>query len=170
MHETSDFLNSIITFSYTKYFVKARIKESTDLCEVNSPHKGPVTRKMFPSDYVIILDGIMVHVQTSNLSAGRCSVYTKNRPLDPARFLDRPKVHHKNEPVCLVWSCVAIRYHFGIETNNSVYALVWNVIFWKFWNVLNIRCILVKHAYWISWIWMMSQINLNGHVEEDLSR
>ena len=62
----------------------------TGLCEVNSSHKGPVTRKMFPFDDVImmIVYGTKTNVQCFLIyeapAVNKCRVSTHVRP--PANF------------------------------------------------------------------------------------
>ena len=51
-------LKSPVSWSFAQPFIEAELKKTskfrvTGLCEEKSPHKGPVTRKMFPFDDVI---------------------------------------------------------------------------------------------------------------------
>ena len=68
-NERNDVSNHRRLEFFSQPFVQAQIKETsklrvTGLCEgwtVDSPHKGPLTRKMFPFDDVIMDFGRNIH-------------------------------------------------------------------------------------------------------------
>ena len=85
-------LKSPASLLFTKPFIRAQIKENIKapshwpLCgAVNSPHKWPVTRKMFPFEYVImemgdlisrILHSMSINLSDPCLNAGFSSCWT----------------------------------------------------------------------------------------------
>ena len=91
---------------FTQRFIQAQIKENIKasrhwLCEgnspVNSPHKGPVTRKLFPFDDVIMSRQPAIYPPTHSSTHQSSSSLPVIHPL-PSLLLIRPSVHSSIHP------------------------------------------------------------------------
>ena len=89
---------------FTQPFIQAQIKENIKApafvwgiyrCPVNSPHKWPVTRKMFPFDD-IIMDHASIQSATNLIYHGSVNALSKPRPSTLPEWYHWNKKQHKN--------------------------------------------------------------------------
>ena len=127
-------LKSPATRLFTQPFIQAKINKTSNSaslafvqrihrCPVNSPHKGPVTRKMFPFDDVIMK---LCQHHGCNLLGSLCRLFVSSHNIDILKqagpFIPQDKI--STTCTCMLLQCKQLIW----STNTYSYNKIQNVL------------------------------------------